>query len=114
MEPAQHVFADNLPISKKWYTALLGIAPTEEDYGFRYQLGGSSLVLSKDGNKGPIGLSIISIEVARKRLDQGGLNADEILGMDHGYDDGEAATFQDPSGNMVMLTDQTNLNRKDQ
>ncbi len=114
MEPAQHIFAEDLPTANKWYTALLGISPSEEDYGFRYQLGGSSLVLSPSGNRGPLGLSIFSIDDARKRLDQLGLNTGEILGMVHGYDDGETASFQDPSGNLLMLTDQTNLTRKGQ
>ena len=99
------VYANDLVIAHKWYTALLGIQPLNEKNGVRYVIGKTSLLLGTTGIRAPLALLISSINDARKRLEQAGLDAREVLGMAHNYEDGETASFQDPSGNLVMLTD---------
>jgi catechol 2,3-dioxygenase-like lactoylglutathione lyase family enzyme len=104
-----HIFARNLSIAHEWYSALLGTRPIEEEEGTHYRIGESSLVFSIFGERGPIALLVPSIDDARKRLEQSGLDSNEILGVVPGHEEDESASFRDPSGNLVILADLSKL-----
>ncbi|MCC2548526.1 VOC family protein [Hymenobacter sp. BT175] len=109
MEPAQRIFARDIHATRRWYTALIGFEPTEEDYGLRYHFGTHSLVLSPGGDKGIFGLMVSSIKDARQRFKEQGIQLEEVLGLMGNHDEGDSASFRDPAGNQVMALDQSNV-----
>ncbi|MFD2717095.1 VOC family protein [Hymenobacter monticola] len=105
-EPAQYIFARDMPATRRWYTALIGFEPIEEDYGLRYDFGTHSLVLSPSGDKGIFGLMVSSVQEARLRFSQAGIKVEETLGTVHNLD-GDSASFRDPANNQVMVLEES-------
>ncbi|WBO86861.1 hypothetical protein [Hymenobacter yonginensis] len=108
MEPVQHVLADNIAMANRWYTSLFDFSPTEKPYGLRYQLDGESFVLSPSGNISPFGLRLPFMEQARQRLARLMTDPGDVLGINHGYEEGKTATLRDPFSNMLMILDLAN------
>lgn len=103
----QYIFARDLVATRRWYTALIGFEPVEESHGLRYESKASALYLSPSGDKGTYGLMISSIQQARQRFSQAGIQAVEVAGIIRNSEADDFTSFRDPAGNLVMVADQS-------
>jgi catechol 2,3-dioxygenase-like lactoylglutathione lyase family enzyme len=109
MASVQRIYTRDIPATRRWYSALLGLEPAENLHGLCYDFGAHSLELSPGGDKGIFGLMVPSIKDARQRFKQQGIQLNEVLGRMGNHEEGESASFRDPAGNQVMVLDQSNL-----